>query len=59
MNPRVSKISNARKMLLSKFAICDNKKLRFIKNEEAKGLLSNLGVGTRLSKVPIFGDILF
>ena len=59
MNPRVSKISNGRKMLLSKFAICDNKKLRFIKNEEAKGLLSNLGVGTRLSKVPIFGDILF
>ena len=35
------------------------KKSRFIKNQEAKGLLSNLGVRTLLSKVPILGDILF
>ena len=46
-------------MLLSKCAICDSKESRFIKNQEAKGLLSNLGVRTPLSKVPIFGDILF
>ena len=36
-----------------------SKKSRFIKNQEAKGLLSNLGVTTPLSKVPILGDILF
>ena len=36
-----------------------NQDLRFIKNREAKGLLSNLGVRTQLSKVPILGDILF
>ena len=30
-----------------------------VKNQEAKGLLSNLGVRTTLSKVPILGDILF
>ena len=30
-----------------------------VKNQEAKGLLSNLGVRTQLSKVPILGDILF
>ena len=30
-------------MLLSKCAICDNKKSRFIKNQEGKGLLSSLG----------------
>ena len=30
-----------------------------IKNQEAKGLLSNLGLRTPLSKVPILGDILF
>ena len=30
-----------------------------LKNQEAKGLQSNLGIGTPLSKVPIFGDILF
>ena len=49
INPRVSKTSNGRKMLLSKCAIWDNKKLKFIKNQEAKGLLSNLGIKTPLS----------
>ena len=58
-NPRVSKTSNVKTMLSSKCAICDSKKSRFIKNQEAKGLLSNLGVKTPLSKVPILGDILF
>ena len=46
-------------MLLSKCEIHDNKKSRFIKKQEAKGLLSNLGVRTPLSKVSILGDILF
>ena len=50
---------NPRTMVLSKCAICGSKKWRFIKNQEAKGLLSNLGVRTPLSKVPILGDILF
>ena len=59
INPRVSKMSNGRTMVLSKCAICDSKKSRFIKNQEAKGLLSNLGIKTPLSKVPILGDILF
>ena len=59
INPRVSKSSNGRTMFLSKCAICENKKSRFIKNQEAKGLLSNLGFRTPLSKVPILGSILF
>ena len=46
-------------MLLSKCAKCDRKKLRFTKNHEAKGLLSNLGLRTPLSKVPLLGGILF
>ena len=46
-------------MTLSKCAICSSKKSRFIKNQEAKGLLSNLGIRTPLSKVPVLGDILF
>ena len=46
-------------MALSKCATSGSKKSRFIKNQEAKGLLSNLGVRTPLSKVPILGDILF
>ena len=34
-------------------------KSRFVINQEAKGLLSNLGLRTTLCKVPILGDILF
>ena len=59
INSKVSKTSNGRTMVLSKCAICGSKKSRFIKNQEAKGLLSNVGVRTPLSKVPILGDILF
>ena len=59
INPRVSKTSNDRTMVLSKRPICGNKKSRLIKNQEAKGLLSNFGIKTPLSKVPILDDILF
>ena len=59
INPRVSKTSNGRAMVLSNCAICGSKKTRFNKNQEVKGLLSNLGIRTPLSKVPILGDILF
>ena len=56
---KISSTSNGKAMILSKCAICGSKKSRFIKNQEAKGLLSNLGIRTPLSKVPILGDILF
>ena len=59
INPQVSSTSNGKLMILSKGAICNNKKSKFINKQEAKGLLSNLGVKTPLSKVPILGDILF
>ena len=59
INPRVSKTSNGRTMALSKCAIYSSKKSRFIKNQEAKGLLSNLGIRTPFSKVQILDDILF
>ena len=58
INPQVSSTSNGKLMILSKCAICGSKKSRFIKNQEAKGLLSNLGIRTPISKVPILGDIL-
>ena len=45
-------------MMLSKCAICNNKKSRFIKEQEAKGLLSNLGIRTPLSKIPLL-NVLF
>ena len=58
INPKVSASSNGR-VMISKCAICGSKKSRFIRNQEAKGLLSKLGIRTPLSKVPILGDILF
>ena len=58
INSRISKTSNNRTMILSKCVECESKKSRFIKNQEAKGLLSNLGIRTPLSKVPILDDIL-
>ena len=59
IDPKISTSSSGRAMILSKCAICGSKKSRFIKNQEAKGLLSNLGIKTPSSKVPILGDILF
>ena len=59
INSNVLNTSNGRKMILSKCAKCGSKKSIFIKNQEVKGLLSNLGIRTPLSKVPILGDILF
>ena len=58
INSRGSKTSNNRTMISSKCVKCGSKKSRFIKNKEAKGLLSNLGIRTPLTKVPILGGIL-
>ena len=58
INQRVSNRINGRKTILPKCAICDSKKSRFIKYHDAKGLLSNLGVRTPLSKVSTLGDSL-
>ena len=57
-NPVVSKTSNGKTMILSKYALCGSKKSRFIKKQEAKGLFSNLGIRTPLSKISILGDAL-
>ena len=59
INSRVSNTSNGRTMILWTCLICGSKQSRFIKDQEAKGLLSNLGVRTPFRKVPILGDILF
>ena len=59
INSRVSKTSNGKIMILSKCSVCGAKKSKFIKEQETKGLLSNLGIKTPLSKIPLLGDILF
>ena len=44
-------------MLLSKCAACGRKKSRFMKEQEAKRLLSSLGLKTPLIKILILSDI--
>ena len=58
-NPKFAKTKNGRIMLLSKCAVCDSKKSKFIKQQEASGLLSSLGIRTPLSKIPLVGPLLF
>ena len=46
-------------MLLSKCALCGSKKSRFIKKQEASGILSSLGLKTPLNKIPLLVHLLF
>ena len=55
----VSKTNNGKIILLSKCAICSSKKSRFMKEQEAKGILRSLGLKAPLNKIPILGNILF
>ena len=49
---------NNRLIMQSKCSDCGIKKSRFVKEQEAKGLLSNLGIKTPLSKIPLL-NVLF
>ena len=59
INPKVSKTANGETIILSTCAICGSKKSKFIKEQQAKGLLSNLGIRTPLNEIPLLGDISF
>ena len=58
-NPKLARTKNGRIILLSKWAVCDSKKSKFIKQQEANGQLSSLGIKTPLSKIPLVGPLLF
>ena len=58
ISAKVSKTTNGKTLILSTCAICGSKKSKFIKEQQAKGLLSNLGIRTPLNKIPLLGDIL-
>ena len=59
INPLVFSTRNSKFMILSKCAICGIRKSKFIKKQEANGILSSLGIKTPLSKIPLLGDVLF
>ena len=58
IDPKIFKTKNNRLIMQSKCSNCKNKKSRFVKEQEAKGLLSNLGIKTPLSKIPLL-NVLF
>ena len=58
-SPKLTRTKNGRIMLLSKCAVCDSKKSKFIKQQEASGVLSSLGIKIPLSKIPLVGRLLF
>ena len=58
LNPKIFKTKNNKLIMQSKCADCRIKKSRFVKEQEAKGLLSNLGIKTPLSKIPLL-NVLF
>ena len=58
-NPKVVRTRRGRIMLLSKCEVCDSKKSKFIKYQEASRLLSKLGIKTPLSKIPLLDSLLF
>ena len=49
----IFKTRNSRLIMQSKYPVCGIKKSRFAKEQEAKGLLSNLGIKPPLSKIPL------
>ena len=59
INPRISKTNNGKTVILSKCATCGSRKSTYIKKQEASAILSNLGLKTPLSNIPLLGDILF
>ena len=58
-NPKVVRTKNGRIMLLSKFSLCNSEKLKFLKEQEARGLLSSLGLRTLLIQISLLGPLLF
>ena len=58
INPKIVRNRQNRLMIQSNRAVCNNIKSRFIKEQKALGILSNLGIKTRLSKVPLL-NVLF
>ena len=53
IDPKMSKTKNNMLIMQSKSPVCGIKKSRFVKEQEAKGLLSNLGIKTPLSKIAL------
>ena len=58
LNTKIFKTKNNRLIMHSRCPVCGIKKSEFVKQQEAKGLLSNLGIKTPLNKIPLL-NVLF
>ena len=58
IDPKIVRTKNNRLVMQSKCSVCGIEKSRFIKEQKAKGLLSNLGIKTTLSKIPLLNVLL-
>ena len=58
LNSKIFKSKHNRLIMHSKCPVCGIKKTRLVKEQEARGLLSNLGIKTPLSKIALF-NVLF
>ena len=58
MDPKIVRTKNNKLIMESKCSNCKNKKSRFVKEQEAEGLLNNLGIKTPFSKIPLL-NVLF
>ena len=56
---QISKIKNNRIIMQSKCDVCGVTKPRFVKEQEESRTLRSLGLKTPLSKIPLYGDVLF
>ena len=57
IDPKIFRTKNNRLLMQSTFSDCKNKKSRFIKEQDAKGLLSDVGINTPFSKIPLLNAI--
>ena len=58
IDPKMVKTKNNRSLMQPKCSVCGTKKSSFVKEQDTKGLLSNLGIKTPLSKIPLL-NVLF
>ena len=58
IDPKMFRTKNNRLIMQSKCPVCGIKKSRFVKKQESKALLKNLGIKTPLSKIPLL-NVLF
>ena len=58
LNSKIFKTKNNRLVMQSKCSDYGIEKSRFVKEQEANGLLNNLGMNTPLSKIPLLNVLL-